>query len=146
MAYAGSQDFTRLTDYDDRLLPDARRFELTTLPFQAFAGMNASLSLLLALGIEGIRHHVRDILEPIRQWCKRKKVPIVSPLGANASAILCLAPADPVGVHRALTAAGVVSSLREGSIRLSPHCYNTVAELERVVAILDRSGSSASVR
>ena len=146
MAYAGSQDFARLTDYDDRLLPDARRFELTTLPFQAFAGLNASVSLLLALGIEGIRHHVQDILKPIRQWCKQLEVPIVSPLGANASSILCLAPADPVGVHRALTAAGVVSSLREGSIRLSPHCYNTVAEMERVVAILDRSGSSASVR
>jgi selenocysteine lyase/cysteine desulfurase len=29
-----------------------------------------------------------------------------------------------------------VGALREGSIRLSPHCYNTVDELERVVDIL----------
>jgi selenocysteine lyase/cysteine desulfurase len=36
----------------------------------------------------------------------------------------------------ALNQAGVVGALREGSIRLSPHCYNTVEEIERVVDIL----------
>jgi selenocysteine lyase/cysteine desulfurase len=30
----------------------------------------------------------------------------------------------------------VVCALREGRIRLSPHCYNTVEEVEKVVAIL----------
>jgi selenocysteine lyase/cysteine desulfurase len=34
----------------------------------------------------------------------------------------------------------VVCSLREGAIRLSPHLYNTVEEMERVVAVLDRAG------
>jgi selenocysteine lyase/cysteine desulfurase len=145
MAYEGSQDFTRLTEYDDRVLPDARRFELTTLPFQDFAGMNASLSLLLGLGIDAIRDHVQEILEPIRQWCLQREIPIVSPTGPHASSVYCLAPSDLVGVHRALTAAGVVSSLREGSIRLSPHCFNTVSEVERVVAILDRCGSGVGV-
>jgi selenocysteine lyase/cysteine desulfurase len=146
MAYEGSQDFTRLTEYDDRVLPDARRFELMTLPFQDFAGMNASLSLLLGLGIDVIRDHVQEILEPIRQWCLQREIPIVSPTGSHASSMYCLAPLDPVGVHRALTAAGVVSSLREGSIRLSPHCFNTVSEVERVVAILERCGSGVGVR
>jgi selenocysteine lyase/cysteine desulfurase len=28
--------------------------------------------------------------------------------------------------------------LREGAIRLSPHGYNTVEEMERVVAVLER--------
>jgi selenocysteine lyase/cysteine desulfurase len=37
---------------------------------------------------------------------------------------------------RRLKAARVVSSMREGAIRLSPHCYNTVDEMERVVDIL----------
>jgi selenocysteine lyase/cysteine desulfurase len=45
-----------------------------------------------------------------------------------------------VGGYRALKAAGVVCSLREGAIRLSPHLYNTVEEMERVVAVLDRAG------
>jgi selenocysteine lyase/cysteine desulfurase len=28
--------------------------------------------------------------------------------------------------------------VREGAIRLSPHCYNTSEEIERLLAILDR--------
>jgi selenocysteine lyase/cysteine desulfurase len=39
-------------------------------------------------------------------------------------------------VHRRLKAARIVCSLREGAIRLSPHCYNTVAEMERVAHVL----------
>lgn len=146
MAYEGSQDFTRLTAYDDRFLPDARRFELMTLPFQEFAGMNASVSLLLELGIESIREHVREILEPVRQWCERHGVPTGSPPPPHASSILCVAPPGLGEVHRALTAAGVVSSLREGSIRLSPHCYNTARELERVVETLELHASRPAAR
>jgi len=34
--------------------------------------------------------------------------------------------------------AHVVCSLREGAIRLAPHCYNTVEEMERVLDVLDQ--------
>ena len=54
MAFEGTDDFTRLTSYNDTLRADARRFELITLPYQDFAGMNASLGLLLELGVERI--------------------------------------------------------------------------------------------
>jgi selenocysteine lyase/cysteine desulfurase len=39
-------------------------------------------------------------------------------------------------VSERLTAANVAHSLREGAIRLSPHFYNTHAEVERVLEIL----------
>jgi cysteine desulfurase/selenocysteine lyase len=54
MAFEGTDDFTRLTQYNDTLRGDARRFELITLPYQDLAGMNASLRLLLELGIPRI--------------------------------------------------------------------------------------------
>jgi selenocysteine lyase/cysteine desulfurase len=47
---------------------------------------------------------------------------------------------DDVGrAFRALKAARVVCGMREGAIRLSPHLYNTVAEMERVVDILEQA-------
>ena len=55
MAFEGTDDFTRLTQYDDRLRGDARRFELITLPYQDFAGMNASVRMLLDAGIPAHR-------------------------------------------------------------------------------------------
>jgi selenocysteine lyase/cysteine desulfurase len=43
------------------------------------------------------------------------------------------------GTFRNLKAARIVSSMREGAIRLSPHFYNTVEEMERVVEVLEDS-------
>jgi selenocysteine lyase/cysteine desulfurase len=137
MAFEGTDDFTRLTQYDDTLRADARRFELITLPYQDFVGMNASLGLLLSLGVPRIRDHLRRLHAPVVEWARCRGVPITSPLAERGSGILCLAPGDAPRLHRELKAAGVICSLREGAIRLSPHCYNTPEEMERVVAVLD---------
>jgi selenocysteine lyase/cysteine desulfurase len=137
MAFEGTDDFTRLTQYNDTLRGDARRFELITLPYQDFAGMNASLRLLLDLGISRIRDHLHRIHRPVLDWAARQGVRIVSPSGEHGSGILCFAPPDVGRAFRALKAAHVVSSLREGAIRLSPHAYNTGDEMHRVVEILE---------
>ena len=47
MATKVSDDFRSLVNYDLTWRDDARRFEVLTLPFQDFAGFNASLELLL---------------------------------------------------------------------------------------------------
>jgi cysteine desulfurase / selenocysteine lyase len=137
MAFEGTDDFARLTAYDDRLREDARRFEVVTLPFQDVAGMSASLGLLLEVGIERIREHLRHVAEPVLDWAARRGIRLASPVGEHASGIVCVAPPDVAARHAALKRAGVVSSLREGSIRLSPHLYNTVEELARVAELLD---------
>jgi cysteine desulfurase / selenocysteine lyase len=137
MAFEGTDDFTRLTAYGDTLRPDARRFELITLPYQDFAGMSASLGLILELGVERIQAHLRRLHEPVLVWAARTGARVASPVGAHGSGILCLAPDEVVEVFRRLKAARIICSLREGAIRLSPHAYNTVEEMERVAAVLD---------
>jgi selenocysteine lyase/cysteine desulfurase len=136
MAFEGTEDFTRLTEYRDTLRGDARRFELITLPYQDFAGMNASVGLLLSVGIQRIAAHLQALHTPLLAWAARGGVRVVSPVGERGSGILCLQPPDVGEAFRRLKAARVVSSMREGAIRLSPHCYNTVDEMERVVDIL----------
>ena len=71
MAFEGTDDFTRLTSYSDTLRADARRFELITLPYQDFAGLNASLGLLLELGVERIQAHLQRLHEPVLAWASR---------------------------------------------------------------------------
>ena len=139
MAFEGTDDFTRLTLYDDTLRGDARRFEMITLPYQEFAGMNASLGLLFETGISAIADHLRALQSPVLEWAARRGVRVVSPLGPQASGIVCVAPPDVGRAFRALKAARVICGMREGAIRLSPHLYNTVAEMERVVDILEES-------
>jgi selenocysteine lyase/cysteine desulfurase len=139
MAFEGTEDFTRLTQYNDTLRGDARRFELITLPYQDFVGMNASVGLLLELGIERIAAHLRSLHAPLLAWADRSGTKVVSPQGERGSAIVCIAPENVGEAFRALRAAHVVCSLREGAIRLSPHAYNTVQEIEQVVSILEHA-------
>jgi cysteine desulfurase / selenocysteine lyase len=140
LAFEGTDDLTQLTRYDERLRADARRFELMTLPYQDFAGFNASVGLLLEAGIERIREHLRALHAPVLAWADRTGTRIASPRDEHGSGILCIAPEGVADAHRRLKAAGVVCSLREGAIRLSPHLYNTVAEMERVVEVLESGG------
>jgi cysteine desulfurase / selenocysteine lyase len=137
MAFEGTDDFTRLTQYNDTLRGDARRFELITLPYQDFAGMNESLRLLLDLDVFRIQQHLRCLHQPVLEWAGRAGAPVVSPTDERASGILCVAPRDVGSSFRALKQARIICSLREGAIRLSPHAYTTYDEMERVVEILE---------
>jgi len=137
MAYEGTDDFSRLTQYNDSLRGDARRFEMITLPYQDFAGMNASLGLLLSLGIPQIQRHVTSLHQPVLAWASRSGARVVSPRGERGSGIMCVAPANVGEAFRALKAARIICSLREGAIRLSPHAYNSQTDMERVVEVLE---------
>jgi cysteine desulfurase/selenocysteine lyase len=139
MAFEGTDDFTQLTQYDDTLRGNARRFELITLPYQDFAGMNASVRLLLDIGIPAIAEHLRRLHAPVLEWAARRNVRVVSPVGERASGIICVGPSDVGRAFRALKAARVICGMREGAIRLSPHFYNTVEEMEHAVDILEVS-------
>jgi selenocysteine lyase/cysteine desulfurase len=139
LAMAASDDFTRLTDYDFRYRDDARRFEVFTLPFQDFAGMNASLGLLLELGPPAIANHVMRLAGRLTSWAAdRSDVRLVTPSDPRHRAgVIAIAPRDPQAVSARLTRAGIVHALREGAIRLSPHGYNTLEEVDRALAIME---------
>ena len=55
--------------------------------------------------------------------------------GRRAGIVTFRPPAgDPAALQRALLADGVVCAARGGGLRLSPHFYNTMAEVERTLA------------
>ena len=138
MAFEGTDDFSRLTDYNPTFRADARRFEMITLPYQDFVGMTMSLGLLLEIGVRDIAEVTRAVQEPIVKWAQENDVRITSPIAnGHRSAILCIAPPKAVEAYHGLKRARVVCSLREGAIRLSPHCYNTMEEMEKVIEVLD---------
>ena len=139
MAVRGSDDFTRLVDYEYVLRDDARRFEVITLPFQDFAGYAASLELFHELGPGDVEAHVASLASRIVAWAlARDGVRLVTPADpARRAGVVSVVPAgDAAAASARLRAAGVVHSLREGAIRLSPHLYNTADEVDRALALL----------
>lgn len=140
MAFEGTDDYTNLLKYGDTLRADARRFEVGTIPFQDVLGMATSLGLLGELTVEAVGTYVRALAEPLLAWAESRGVRVVSPLDEiHRSAIVCIAPDSAKEAHRHLKAAGVVCAFREGAIRLSPHCYNTIDEMEKVIEVLDEA-------
>ncbi len=138
MSFEGTDDFTSLLDYADTLRADARRFEVGTVATQDVMAMTVSLGLLAELGVEAIETYTRALADPLLAWADRRCVRVASPRdGHHRCGIVCLAPDDAREAHRRLKAAGVVCAFREGAIRLSPHAYNTMDEMEKVVEVLD---------
>ncbi|HEX9727135.1 MAG TPA: aminotransferase class V-fold PLP-dependent enzyme [Gemmatimonadales bacterium] len=139
MAFEGTDDFSRLTAYDPTPRADARRFEMVTLPFQDVLGMTASVSMLIELGIDRILDHVRMLRGPLEGLVEDGRIAMASPTdAAHDSAIIAVRIDRPAAVHQALRDAGVVCALREGVIRFSPHCYNSLDEMEKVAVLLAR--------
>jgi cysteine desulfurase/selenocysteine lyase len=141
MAVKDSDDFTRVVEYDLAWRDDARRFELITLPFQDFAGMNASLELMLELGPRSIEEHVRQLSDTMVRWAMAQPgFDLLTPsVPKHRAGIVSVKPRDPVRTSAHLKASGVVHSLREGAIRLSPHFYNTRAEVERALEVMEEA-------
>jgi cysteine desulfurase/selenocysteine lyase len=141
LAMKSSEDFTRMVDYDFTFYDDARRFQINTLPAPDFAGLNASLEMFLELGPEAVERHVEGIVSEAVSWAHANgdKVRLVTPADpAKRAGVLAIAPRDPVAVSKALNEAKIFHSLREGAIRLSPHCFNTIAEMQRALDVLGK--------
>jgi selenocysteine lyase/cysteine desulfurase len=135
LSVAGSDDFSRLLQYDMTWRDDARRFEQITLPFQDFAGMVASLELLHELGPANVAAHIHARTREILDGAAKLGIPLVTPRDRHAG-IACIRPADADATSARLNEARVSHSVREGTIRLSPHCYTTPAEVDRALDAL----------
>ncbi|HEV7703692.1 MAG TPA: aminotransferase class V-fold PLP-dependent enzyme [Gemmatimonadaceae bacterium] len=139
LAMKSSEDFTRMVDYDFKYYDDARRFQINTLPAQDFAALNASLEMFFALGPASVEKHIEGIVSDAVKWALANgdKVRLVTPVDPKKRAgVLAIAPRDPKGASKALSEAKVFHSLREGAIRLSPHCFNTSEEMRRALDVL----------
>lgn len=143
MAVRGSDDFTRLLDYDFTWREDARRFEVITIPFQDIAGLGASLELMHELGPRAIADRVARLATRIVEWAgPSRSAKLITPREASRRAgIVAVAPPDAGKVSARLDASGIAHSLREGAIRLSPHFYNTEEEIDRALAVLEDGGA-----
>jgi cysteine desulfurase / selenocysteine lyase len=139
LAVKNSEDFTQLCNYDLNWHDDGRRFEMITLPYQEFAGLNASLELFESVGWDRVYELVSARADQIVRWAEgRSDVSLVTPSDPSRRAgVIAVRPADAVDASRRLFANGVPHALREGMIRLAPHFYTSPDEIDRALASLN---------
>ncbi len=112
-----------------------RRFEVGNENWQGLLALEASLSWLLEIGIENIYRHIVALIDQLASRLQRLPVTFLTHLDEPSRSGIFSFRARPDGLteklHGFLTQQRVSCSLRQGAIRVSPHFYNTPAEIDR---------------
>ena len=125
--------------------PGAVKYEAGTHNLLGLVGLIAAMELALEIGVENMAAELlrkRAWLVPALQAKGFKVLNAVAKSGDASGIVTFYQPGkDLAGLHKRLTDAGIVTSLRtdrqgQNYIRLSPHFYNTDAELRRALATL----------
>ncbi len=116
---------------------DARRFEEGAPNMLGAAALDASVGLLLEAGPAAVEERVLALTAHVAEGARRLGCEITSPPGERQrSAIICFrhprVSSDEIVAH--LATEGIAAASRLGSVRFSPHFYNTEEELDRALA------------
>jgi selenocysteine lyase/cysteine desulfurase len=124
---------------------DARRYEAGSQNLLGLVGLNAALELVLEIGVENIAAELlrKRALHVSALQNKGYTVLNAEAPPAHASGIVSFYRdgADMAALYQELEAANIITSLRSDRagrnyLRLSPHFYNTDAELDRMLQML----------
>jgi selenocysteine lyase/cysteine desulfurase len=120
------------------LKPNAGRWECGTLNVGGIVALGASMDMLLNAGIEAVGARVLELTDYLCERLRRTRVGVFSSRRpGEASGIVSLTGiADPPAMVRRFKEAGVAVAHRGGRLRVSPHCYNTTEEIDRLVDLL----------
>jgi cysteine desulfurase/selenocysteine lyase len=130
-------NFTDVMKYDLHPFPSARKFELGTYPYSLLWTMHSSLQLLSEVGIKNIEKHNLQLLDLLIGGLREKGYPVTSSLEKeHRSSILSFSGKNIRNLYEKLLKRSILVSLREGSIRVAPHFYNTEEEIHRLIEML----------
>jgi cysteine desulfurase/selenocysteine lyase len=104
----------------------------------------AAISYLDEIGTEAIAAHDDHLVQRLLDRLDPERFRIISPASRKArSTIAVFSHREPRRnsiIHASLTQAGIDTSLRAGSIRVSAHLYNSAEEIEELVEIAIAAG------
>jgi selenocysteine lyase/cysteine desulfurase len=144
-ARAGAEDFARLVDYRDEYRPGARRFDVgENANFVLVPMLNTALEQILDWGVAAIEATLSARNARIAERAADLGFRAL-PEAVRAGHFLGLRYPDgdpPDGLAARLAAEQVYVSVRGSSIRVTPHLYNTDADVDRFFGVLAKLANS----
>lgn len=117
----------------------ASKFESGTPPVPSIYAGVAGMDLMDEIGIAETENHVATLTDLLIQGLDRIGANMVTPRdSARRGPMIAVATTDEQAMVAALREDGILTTPRDGNIRLSWHCYNSAEDVEAVVAGLDR--------
>jgi selenocysteine lyase/cysteine desulfurase len=125
------------TDYSPSAT--ATRFQSGTPPVPSIYAGIAGIELMREVGIAETREHVLALSSRLLDGLDELNARVVTPRRPEQrGALVCIASTDAPALVAALAREGIVTSDRDGNLRVSPHCYNSTEDVDAVLASLQR--------
>jgi len=119
--------------------PTARRFESGTPPVPNIYAALAGIKLVQSVGLSRIEAHIRELTEAIKEGARQRGYTLVTPTDPNQhGALITLHSHDVDLLVSKLKQDGIITSSRDDNLRLSPHIYNNLEDIERLMDGLDK--------
>jgi selenocysteine lyase/cysteine desulfurase len=125
------------TDYSPS--KTASRFQSGTPPVPAIYAGIAGMELMTEIGIGETREHVNGLNAHLLDGLDELGATVVTPREPERrGALLCVRSTNASSLVDALGQDGIVTSERDGNLRISAHCYNSAEDVDAVLASLRR--------
>jgi selenocysteine lyase/cysteine desulfurase len=133
------QDIFEMDVHDYSPSPTARRFQSGTPPIPAIYAGIAGIELMQEIGVAETREHVLNLNERLIAGVEELGGTVVTPKQRDRhGALICIRSTDVDALVRALEGERIVTSSRDGNLRVSAHSYNSTADVDAVLAALAR--------
>ena len=133
------EDIFRMDLHDYSPSPTARRFEFGTPPIPSIYAGLAGLELVQEIGIAETDEHVRGLTALLIDGVEELGGRVVTPRDPERRGpLVAVASTDEHALVAALGSEGIVTSSRDGNLRVSFHGYNASEDVEAVLAALRR--------
>jgi selenocysteine lyase/cysteine desulfurase len=128
-----------------KLMPAARRFEVGSYNYAGANAVDVSLDLIASVGVPTIEQHVLALARAFTAGLLKLNLPVMSgKVDRHFSHVVIVGNTDPdaamqarlQGIYDHLAANRVKLSIRHGRLRFAFHFYNTLEEVEKVLALL----------
>ena len=139
LGWSGVETAYDFLNYDETLNPDARRFETGTHNTAGIAGLKGSIDFLLEQGLPAIEQRILGLTDRLCEGLANGGFQLLSPRGSGEkSGIVTFSHPnlEAETLFQRLRQERIISAVRGGRLRLSPHFYNTDEEIDRALEVL----------
>jgi len=133
------RDPMRFLDYGQELSDDAARFEGGTINYPALLAFRESLRVLTTAGLDKVEKHVLSLTGRLIEGASDAGIEVASSTAAGTrSGVVLLKPRTRTveELQARVDSAKIQVTVRDSGVRVSPHGYNTIDEMDCVIEAL----------
>lgn len=135
-----SLNYTDLIHFDREAFIDCRRFNLGTYPYIQLWGMAAALQYICKIGVDNIFAHNRSLIERLLRYVGNDDYYRINGTldPAHLSQIVNISSPANEQLQKHLLKNDFFLVYREGGVRVAVNFYNTPAEIDRLIDVLQQ--------